>query len=249
MNMPEQHGGFYQFPLCLLSEPIKFSEMLSLGFGFGVIHYKRVSKKQFKTACKVVGVVNASEIDYLDKYNRVAAIKNRWELTGRKTSWVRLRSDIFFSTRDRDSLSERDWRVLCAIYSAIGDKDMVKLGWKSIQAKAAGWLNQPVISNEAHGPLYPRNQIERSVDEIVARGLVFVATYRRGERYWTHRHDHVGLWKQIDERKLRRVKAAAERKRFDKARSAFIDMQLHPETPQPHPEMMRLALGSHSVSK
>ncbi len=221
------HGGFYQFPLCLLAQAIPFSELQEQCFDWGIIHYLDIElgtswrwrspkgiEGAMKIASEAIGFTNGSAANTIHGHDAAQGFVDKWKRShSRKTASVRFRTaDLHFDVRDRGILSERDWRVLAAILSALGDKPMVRLGWGRIQCRAAGWLTPPPPGAKPCGPLYPRGQIERSLRELLDRGYLFGATYRRGERWWSNRLKHEELWCKISERKLLAAKAAQRRK-------------------------------------
>ena len=222
-----KQGGFYQFPLCLLAQPIPFQELLDQCFDWGVVHYldrtlgatwrNRTAKKREEAVSHARAVMNfrgdiASGI--ISRFTTVQRFTDEWQrVHHQKIAFVRLRAaDLYFEVRDRQMISERDWRVLAGVYSALGDKPMVTIGWQRIQCRAAGWLTRPKSGAMPCGPLYPRGQIERSLRKLLDRGYLFGATYRHGERWWSNRLNHQELRREIEQRKLRAAKAALRRK-------------------------------------
>lgn len=222
---PQRTGGFYQFPVCLLAQAIPFPDLLNQCFHYAVCRFldttespkwRAVNKRgtALKKAAATIGFQRGDARHFIENHDIAQRFIESWTLTsGRKTAWVRFRTeDLHFEVRDHRILSERDWRVLAAVYSALGDKEMVRLGWQRIQCRAAGWLTPPPAGAKPCGPLYPRGQIERSLRKLLDRGYLFGATYRRGERWWTNRLKHEQLRAKIAERKLYPAKAAQRRK-------------------------------------
>lgn len=225
-------GGFFQFPLCLLATAGAFTELLSLAFGYGACHMldKSAGREWRKTKAsreKALGDArSAVKFSGGDPERLLAAANDaehrysQWLSSGRKTAWVRLRTDIYFSIRDKKSLSERELRILCAVYSAIGDKAAVVVGWRRIQWRAAGWLSLPV-DGQPCGPLYPRHQIDRTCAKLKRRGLLFSVTYNRGERYWSHRLNNQQIWDFVKARKMHSIQAL-KNKSMDYMQSAAL---------------------------
>jgi hypothetical protein len=248
MNADEKFGGFFQFPLCLLAYQAPFKEVLELCFCYGVCHFldenngkewRKSTDREivFAYARTVIGFTGGSCAAHL-KYDKLAnGFETHWKYgLDLKTCWVRLRTDIYFSARD-GPLGERNFRVLAAIYSSIGNRPMGKLGWQGIHWRAAGWMSAPPPTGQSgdkeRGPIYSRGQIERSAAYLIERGFVFAATYRRGERYWSHRRDYEGLWEEIAKRKLGRI--TKRRSVDDSLHSAEILAKLHPSARKPPP--------------
>lgn len=242
MNHNSDHGNFFQFPLCLLAEPRNFTELLNRCFEFGVAHYldkqepgwaasKESREAAHARARPVIGFTGGAPARAIEVHKSVSDFEREWKSAGRKTCWVRLRTDILFDVRNNEVLSERDWRVLCAVFSAIGDKPMVRIGWKGIQSRAAGWLTPPPANARPCGLLYPRGQIERSLSKLLERGFVVVATYKRGERFWSHRLNQKELWEEVKLRKLRKYSAGTVRRKIDELYSIDIQRQLYGAQP------------------
>lgn len=220
------HGGFYQFSLCLLAQELPFEALLNTCFRYGVCRYldtkhpnwrsvsPSISTAAFAEARATIGFAGATPEHFISTHDTAQRFIDHWHgVLHRKTAYVRFRtSDLYFEVRDKQILSERDWRVLAAIFSAHGYKPMVRLGRERLQCRAAGWLTPPPPGARPCGPLYPRGQIERSLGELLNRGYLFRATYRRGERWWSNRLNHAELWNRISELKLHAAKAAQRRK-------------------------------------
>jgi hypothetical protein len=226
----DKEGGFFQFPLCLMAQGIAWERILDSAFGFGVCYFMDAANKKwrygfgerktFKKAQAAIGFKGGSAQHLSDTDKTAKAFIIGWGDEGEKKCFVRIRTDLFFSARDRGELSEREFRILCALLSAIGVKDYVKVGWLSIQARAAGRFRIPAAGNAV---AYPRGQIERTLKELVARGLIHVATYKRGERYWSCRINGEKIWGHIIERKLKRAQVHAARAERDALESAKIE--------------------------
>jgi len=245
MSSDEHQGGFFQFPLCLLAQAVTFENLLELCLGYGVCHFlnQTLGGKWRDTAeSRDFAMQKARETirfsggrinDMLAHYTTTRMFEQEWQQLGRNTCYVRMRKDFYFDTLEHQVLSERDWRVLAAIYSAIGDKPVVELGWQRIQWRAAGWLTKASGRMQPCGRLYPRGQIERTLAKLLERKFVFAATYRRGERYWSHRLDQEGIWAEIATRKQR--SSPDKRKQIDAVNSAALYAKLHPPAIQTLP--------------
>ena len=244
MSIPDEakEGGFFHFPLCWFAEKVPFNIMLDRALGYGVAHMLDVREKSednepdwvipwresgdeeqaYAYACEKIGFRGGKPSWAIESHDLVAGFEEQWKSEGRTTYPVRLRTDIFNDTRDKSTLSERDFRVLCAVYSAIGKKNLFKeLGWQRIQWRAAGWLSKPPPRARHCGPLYPRGQIERSLSKLLDRNLVQGVTYRRGQRFWTHKLSRDGLWKAVSQLKAKLSKRD-QRRAQDQQMSASI---------------------------
>ena len=248
--MADEHGGFYQFPLCLLAREMPFHELLTETFGYGVCHYlDKTHGPSWRTeanrggalagAREVIGFDCGSAAEFLAAHGRAAAFETIWKNYGRTTCFVRLRADIHRSAQWEDAaISEREWRILAAIFSAIGTKPMARLGWDAIQLRASGWLTVRRPGAET-GPLFPRGQIERTLGELLKRGFVHAATYRRRERYWSHRHTQDEIWDLVEKIKVAKARASSARRHTDAMRAAALHAKIFPGALSPHPEIVK----------
>ena len=238
-----KHGGFYQFPLCLLAQPIPFGELLEQCFGWGVVHYldtkfgeswrQQSAKRQeeaIRQARAAMKFDDGKASTFVSRFAVAQRFFDAWRRShGQKMAFVRFRTaDLYFHVRDQEIISERDWRVLAGVYSVVGDKPMAAIGWQRIQGRAAGWLTCPIPGAQPCGPLYPRGQVNRSLRKLVDRGYLYVATYRNGERWWSNRLTHEELWCEIEPRKLRAAKAA-QRRKIDLGGDARVEAALKME--------------------
>jgi hypothetical protein len=123
MNTNETHGGFFQFPLCLLAQPVPFDELLGRCFFSGVCHYLDVTlgrhwrdsaesrEEGMKRARTVIGFSEGSVSHFLENEKAASRFVQEWQQAGRTTCFVRLRKDIYFATRDHGALLGRNrWR-------------------------------------------------------------------------------------------------------------------------------------------
>jgi len=233
----ENYGGFFQFPLCLLAWKLPFADIMGRAIHYGVVSFldktddgqnwrrnQTTREDALKKAQKVIGFTGGDIDRMIEQASEARFFTNQWSGFGRKTCDVRVRKDLVFGARDDKEPTEREFRILAGIFSAIGAKPYVKIGWLSVQCRAAGWLSTPppITPDLPCGPVYPRGQIERTLAELLARSLVSGVTYRRGERYWSNRLTREQLWDAIKVRKLRRLQARSVHAASDAEKSAAI---------------------------
>lgn len=120
-------------------------------------------------------------------------------------SWVRLETGLTFRVRDERALSEREFSVLCAIYSAIGKSKFKRIRLKDIHHRAAGFkkrehlddflkthrarnraLPHPLTGKTVLPLLWTEKQIRKTVSDLFA--LRFFAKVSTGNAtYYSHR--------------------------------------------------------------
>lgn len=236
----KKYGKFVQFPLCMIaSTDIQFSRLLFDALSYGIVNfldktrdegkpafYNMDSDEKEKAHAKSRSVIGFSGGGAEDTHKESLAADGRRQFwTGRNgsTCEVRFRTDLLFESA-RGDISEREARVLLGLYSAIGDKPYVKATWQAIQHRAAGWV-RPIArsarSNEC-GPKYSRHQIDRTLLELMERGLVVGATYNRGERFWTNKLTVDELWKHISARKIKQRSAGSSFQKLNAERSKAL---------------------------
>lgn len=218
--MNEKRGKFLQAPLCIMADgKHNFAYQMELFFAHALVNfidktrfegsptYSEMTFEKRESAIEksqgVIGFSGGNEQAISANNERACKHVSVWVGRYGKTCSVRIRTDLIFAARDGD-MTEREARVLFGLYSAIGDKPYVKATWQAIQHRAAGWVRpfEENVKDDYRGPIYSRHQIDRTLIELMDRGLVSGATYNRGERYWSHSLDEDGLWKQIATRKL-----------------------------------------------
>lgn len=199
--MTSEHGGFVQFPLCLLATREPMDVWLRRAVVYGVVQFIestsepstdfwRMSRRQQERALhgaqKVIGIT-LRDVDYYRAAHRKAVNAVAfWKSTHGSTFTVRLKSEYIREVIDEAMLTEREFRVLIGLYSMIGPKSFAKVGWPMIQARAAGHM-RPADAGKYLGPVYSRGQIERACAVLLDRKFVASFTYNYGERFWSHR--------------------------------------------------------------
>jgi len=242
MSNEEPSGGFFQFPLCLLAMPGSFEQAMGRVIDYGIVSFldktdigwredRKSRERAYEKAKNVIGFKGGNIETTISRSLEAIEFWESWRVSGRKTCDVRIRTDIAFDAQNGEALTEREARVLFGIYSAIGAKEYVKIGWLSIQCRAAGWLRTPPINGSGLpvGPIYPRGQIERTIGVLLDRNLVARITYNKGERYWSHRNTGEQLWGFVSQRKLKARQVRQARAARDAAESAKILQAIAPQ--------------------
>ena len=247
MSDEVSNGGFFQFPLCLLAMPGSFEQAMGRAIDYGIVSFldktdigwrddRKSRERAYEKAKDVIGFEGGNIETTISRSLEAIEFLESWKVSGRKTCDVRIRTDLAFDARNGEALTEREARVLFGIYSAIGAKEYVKIGWLSIQCRAAGWLRTPPknVSGLPAGRIYPRGQIERSIDVLLERNLVACVTYNKGERYWSHRNTSEQLWGYVSQRKLKAHQVHQARAARDAAESAKIRQAVAPQKSAPY---------------
>ena len=134
---------------------------------------------------------------------------------------VRVRHDLFSEARDGKGVTYREFTVLAAIYSVIGDKKSAPLICQdTIRHRALGYKSPAVqeaeLGRRTDGALpLTEWQLRRTLDRLHERKLFARFTYARHLTYYSHRMNDQELRAAIVERKSYRAVFQWNRKRAD----------------------------------
>lgn len=129
-----------------------------------------------------------------------------FESRNRRDALVRLKKAWLFDTRDHHGLTYRELSVLCAIYSAIGDKEMAIITRERIRRCALGYRSAAIMQAElAQRTDGARPLTERELRDTITRlhrNKFFArCTVARRITYYSIRLDSEALRKKILERR------------------------------------------------
>jgi hypothetical protein len=194
-----EEGGFITMPLCWLNADRKWKGTLDAALEYGFYHFllqslggeaaiKADRQKAEEAARRAIGFRGGNLSNWKKSHDEVAVFERSFTAQHGPTFHPRIDSRLGFEARDGEGISEHEMRVHIALLSALGSKGFMRLGWKPIQWRAAGFLRRPP---EGTSGLLSRGQIDRAVRSLVARGLWVCYSYppnkHAGERYWTNR--------------------------------------------------------------
>ena len=163
---------YFQFPLCALALP---SDVLATIISYGAVEagaavIRSASKEALASLCvehglpktkgtswelaaeigaKVCQITIGSREQAIQRHVALCDHLSKWEALHGKDSTVRVEKGLCFKVRDNDGFSFREFRVLCAIYSAIGGKAYpVILPLRMINARSCGCKSEVVLTEE-----------------------------------------------------------------------------------------------------
>jgi hypothetical protein len=206
----QEHGGFITMPLCWLSAQLPWRDLMQRALGYGFYHYllqTHDSPHEIQAdpdaaeneVRRVIGISGGSLSVWEREHREISKFEREFTSAGLSTYHPRLDTSLVFEARDDGGISENEMRVHIALVSALGAKGYMRLGWKPIQWRAAGFLTQPDEPAGEH--MLSRGQIDRAAHGLIARGLWRCYSYgsgrHPGERYWTNRQ-HISLEKLVE---------------------------------------------------
>ena len=194
------------------------------------------------------------------KYSCMASVMDRWQAINRhitdferrygRDAKVRIKKDWLFATRDGKGISYREFSVLCAIYSVIGQKDLAIVTRENIRRRALGYRTAAIMKAELRTRADKGQPLtERQLRDTIARlheNLFFArCTVARRITYYSIRLKEEELRQQILARRSysayfharqsaldKTLTAALRKKRHEAARSGG---QLPPPPPRSNP--------------
>jgi hypothetical protein len=144
---------------------------------------------------------------------------------------VRLRNDLWWKTftphTQEHHLSVREFRVLCAIYAAIGAKPYAKASLDLLRRYASGYPQRADFESALADPsrassiLTPK-QIRSTRDVLETLGFFARFTFNRGECFYSNKMDQAKLHEVVGRKKLRRLETLHQKRSLDQAASQKI---------------------------
>lgn len=228
---------YFQFPICLIALPVtpwedRMATIISysiLEFGVANEILTRVSGQPYAGGReKTEKAMEALRARLKFSGGSFDAMTERWavaekHLAGYRSAFpgsvglVRLRNDLCFDAKDADGIDERQFRILAAIYSAIGNCAVKQVSVQQIIHRSAGCVSRAVFDSWAGKALpFTRKQVRASVDELEARGLFKTCVFNRRQKYFTHSLAEAELRAQVVALKSKARKSQlAERRQRD----------------------------------
>lgn len=205
-------GRFIQFPLVLLAVK-PWDHALRLMFGYSVVNYMEEKGADIEAAREAIGFTSGELGEYNTRHAEVVNLVESIPRCAAVRACVRLKTTIFFDHRDRGSPTEREFKILAAIYSGIGDNPMRALTVAQIQRRAAGCASADLFNRWgcAQGTIFSPKQVRTTVDSLFDSGFFARATYRLRITYYSHRADREELWRMIEKQKLPMLQRRAQR--------------------------------------
>lgn len=104
-----------------------------------------------RAACYGADIIGVNCHDFngvIERYGQLRDYVADFEARNGKDALVRLKKCWLFDTRDRHGITYREFSVLCAIYSAIGDKELAIITRERIRRCALGYRTAAILEAE-----------------------------------------------------------------------------------------------------
>ena len=143
------------------------------------------------------------------EYNRLHKHRQEWEGRHKGDCLVRIKTDLCLEVRDGRGISFREFRALCAIYSAIGRSAYRRITLDTIRVRASGCKSAAVMKAEAASerPLpepLTMKQVRATVADLHERGWFARVTPNPHGRatYYSHRMPGDALRERLFQRSI-----------------------------------------------
>ncbi len=110
---------------------------------------------------------------------------------------VRIAHRIFWACHNDGAPTWNEFRVLCGIYSAIGNKPFARCSIDSLRMRSAGCRKAALYSPKTHLPLLGEKEVRLCVDRLWLGGFFARFTYRRRLTFYSHRLTADALRQQV----------------------------------------------------
>lgn len=213
-DVREKIETYFQFPLSSLSLPLPFSDILEHIVAFSIFDYSQklwnsddLTDARIKemlaqieneyspdeaTEENVLALMSAQALN--ERIRNFGATKARYQKVyhhaimagkGDLGALVRIRTDIFDKVKRKNSLSEREFRLLCAIYSGIGKQKMRRITKEELQQRSLGY---PSANRDVQKDKWLSDyELRLTRDRLHKLNFFSMLTYARRQTYYSNR--------------------------------------------------------------
>ena len=136
---------------------------------------------------------------------------------------VRHKKALCIDVRDRGALNPREFAILSAIYSCLGQNDYRRITSDEIQCRATGCRSKEIFDIfKNHPEPYSMKQVRNTVEDLFLEGFFGRYTYQRRYTYYSHKLSEDELREKIFEKRTNRMR----KKIFIQAKNAAINKRL-----------------------
>ncbi len=136
---------------------------------------------------------------------------------------VRHKTDLCIDVKDNDALNPREFAILSAIYSCLGQNDYRRITSDEIQRRASGCRSKEIFDTFKDRPEpYSVRQVRNTVEDLFLKEFFGRYTYQRRYTYYSHKLSEDELRKKVIEKRTNRMR----KKRSIKAKDAAIKKKI-----------------------
>jgi hypothetical protein len=213
------------------------------------LDFKRATHIHALYGAATIGVTYHTIANLIEAHGRFSNFRADFQSRHGCDSLVRLKKDWLFDARDNRGLTYREFAVLCAIYSAIGNKDLAIITRNRIRRCALGYRSAAIMEADlprrADGarPLSER-ELRDTIGRLHRNKFFARCTVARRITYYSIRLDSEALRKKVLERRTYPGFFRASQAAQDQALTVAIknqhreSVQKAPGTPAPQPRFV-----------
>ena len=246
-NPPEK---YIQAPLCLLAYPGDCADIINAMFYIG-LHRTRLSlSKNPELNCELPDYVSLpDDFDKTDREHQLLwsavhmlemnfspsiavvekgigeyqAFIDDFESEFGTDTLVRHKVALCFEVRDRGALNPREFAILSAIYSCLGQSSYRRITCAEIQYRATGCRSKEIFDTfEKRPEPYSIKQVRKTVEDLFLKGFFGRFTYRYRETYYSHKLSEDELREKVIEKRT----SLMRKKKCIKDKDAAINERL-----------------------
>jgi hypothetical protein len=154
----------------------------------------------------IIGLTLGDFLAGIERYNRMREHIARFEKVHGTDSQVRIRRTWLFDARDGRGLTYREFAVLCAIYSVIGNKELANVTRERIRRCALGYHTAAIMGAELprrtdKGQPLTERQLRDTIARLHRNKFFARCTVARRITYYSIRLDNEAFRKKILDRR------------------------------------------------
>jgi len=192
---------------------------------------------------EIIGVTIHSLLPTVERYQQLHVHVTDFEKLHGRDALVRIKRGWLFDTRDCKGITYREFSVLCAIYSAIGDKELAIVTRDRIRRCSLGYRTAAIMQAEQPkrtdgALLLTERQLRDTISRLHRNKFFARCTVARRFTYYSIRLDSESLRKKILERRTYADFFHASQSAQDQALTAAIKQKRREATksvPKPPP--------------
>ena len=240
---------YIQAPLCLLAYPGSLDDIIN-GMLYIGIHRTRLflsenpeqhyelpdnehlpkdhnnTNGEHQLLCAAANMleINTGPIAFVEsEIRKYQAFVDDFESKFRNDALVRHKKALCLDVRDRGALNPREFAILSAIYSRLGQSSYKRITSDEIQCRATGCRSKEIFDTfKDHPEPYSVKQVRNTVEDLFLKGFFGRYTYQRRYTYYSHKLSEDELIKKVFEKRTKLIR----KKRSIKAKNAAINKRL-----------------------
>jgi hypothetical protein len=154
----------------------------------------------------IIGVTYYGINSIIERHGQLRKFVADYEGRHGRDALVRIKKDWLFDARDGHGISYREFSVLCAIYSAIGDKELAIITRERIRRCALGYRTAAIMQAELakrtdNVQLLTERQLRDTIARLHHNKFFARCTVARRITYYSIRLDNEAMRKKVVERR------------------------------------------------